>query len=114
MERKQKEPFILKNPFSDEFMIAWNYWKKFKKEQFRFTYKPIGEQNAINGLYEISDGDEQTAKLIIKQSLRNCWSGLFPLKTFGHGQNKKQTINETAATRKSINDLYNERFGGRR
>lgn len=86
MDTKKKQPFEFKNPFSEEFLIAWNYWKAFKKEQFRFVYKPMGEQAAIDDLFEISKGDEQTAKLIIKQSLVKGWRGLFEIKNTGNGK----------------------------
>ena len=68
-------------PFDgDEFIQVWEFWKKFKKEQFAFTYKPIGEQGALSSLYEKSGGKVETAMLIIKQSIQNGWKGFFELK----------------------------------
>lgn len=110
MAKKEKLPTELKNPFSEEFMVAWEYWKKFKKEQFRFSYKPIGEQHAIDDLFEISNGDEQVAKLIIKQSLAKGWHGLFALKndTNGKPASAKAPTREDVITEFASRD-YNNR-----
>lgn len=99
------------NPFSEDFMPVWEYWKKYKKEQFRFSYKPIGEQAAIDDLFELSDGNEALAKQIIKQSIVKGWQGLFAIKPININQNGQQQQNSNAATRQSLNDLYNQRFG---
>jgi hypothetical protein len=77
---KKNVDFVLNNPFSPKFLEAWERWKLFKKEQFRFTYKPIGEQAAINNLFELSAGNESLAEAIMKQSIVNGWRGLFDLK----------------------------------
>lgn len=79
---KKTTDFILKNPFSQSFLeTAWQEWKDFKKEQFYFSYKPKGEQAAIDDLFEISTGSEEIAMKIIKQSTAKGWRGLFELKT---------------------------------
>lgn len=80
MPKTKKDPVALRNPFTDAFLPKWEEWKAFKKEQFRFTYKPIGEQDAIDHLFELSGGDEIRAMMIIKQSKVNGWRGLFELK----------------------------------
>lgn len=102
----------LKNPFSEEFMVAWNYWKGFKKEQFRFSYKPMGEQHAIDDLFEISNGDEQVAKLIIKQSIVKGWRGLFELKSVKNGQSG--TTGQQPDLRSAVQDELNKRFAQRK
>jgi hypothetical protein len=84
MPAKKKPPVEIDLKFPETFRIAWDYWKNFKKEQFRFTYKPIGEQAALEGLFEMAGGSEETAKAIIKQSIKNGWRGLFELKD-NHG-----------------------------
>ena len=68
-------------PFtSPEFMEAWNLWKQYKKEQFRFTYKSvITEQAALKALSEVANCDTKAIQ-IIHQSISNGWRGLFPLK----------------------------------
>lgn len=80
MAKTKKDTVSLRNPFTDAFLPRWEEWKAFKKEQFRFTYKPIGEQSAIDELFEFSGGDENIAYLIIKQSKAKGWRGLFELK----------------------------------
>lgn len=83
----KKQPKEIQSPFSADFTIAWDYWKKFKKEQFYFSYKPMGEQAALDDLWDISGHDESVAKLIIKQSIRKGWRGLFALKDNYNGTN---------------------------
>jgi hypothetical protein len=82
----KKEAKPIKNPFSENFLPRWEEWKAFKKEQFRFTYKPIGEQGALDELYGLSAGNEVFAAAIIKQSIANGWRGLFDLKNNNNGK----------------------------
>ena len=103
---------MFQNPFSNEFIEVWEYWKTFKKEQFKFYYKPIGEQAAIDDLFEMSKGDENVAKQIIKQSIVKGWQGLFPVKnainggksTNNNGQNKP-------VTGQSLHEAHSKYFG---
>lgn len=82
MSAKKKTDFVLRNPFSQVFLdTAWKEWKDFKKEQFYFTYKPRGEQAAIDDLFEISGGNEGYARKIIKHAIAKGWKGLFEIKT---------------------------------
>ena len=68
-------------PFGDkDFLDMWDIWKKFKKEQFRFIYKPIGEQTALKNLGELSLQNKEIAMKIIVQSISNGWKGFFTLK----------------------------------
>lgn len=75
-----------------EFEEAWKLWRDFKKQQFNFTYKPIGEQGALKDLADLSDGNMRTAIAIIHQSIKKGWRGLFSLR-----ENKalKQQVTET-------------------
>jgi hypothetical protein len=82
----EKKEVQLRNPFTENFMPAWDGWKAFKKEQFKFTYKPIGEQAALDALCELSAGNEAMATAIIKQSIANGWRGLFTLKNDLNGK----------------------------
>lgn len=76
----------LTNPFSKNFLTDWERWKKFKREQHRFTYKQVdSEQEGINHLFSLARGDEAVAKEIIKQSISQGWQGLFELKTTKNG-----------------------------
>lgn len=69
---------------------AWNLWKEFRKEQFRTTYKPLGEAAAVSKLLRISNNNKEHQAKIIQQSIENGWKGLFELKT--EKQNKVQKI----------------------
>ena len=60
---------------------AWELWKAFRKEQFRTTYKPLGEAAAISKLLRISNNNKENQAKIIQQSIENGWKGLFELKT---------------------------------
>ena len=59
---------------------AWELWKAFRKEQFRTTYKPLGEAAAISKLLRISNNNKENQTKIIQQSIENGWKGLFELK----------------------------------
>ena len=99
------------NPFSPEFLETWKLWKQYKAEQFHFTYKGfISEQAAINGLADLSEGNEETAKKIIMQSMANGWMGLFTLKTLKIAKNGKSAATDPAKARESINDALNKRY----
>ena len=77
-----------------EFEEAWKLWRDFKKQQFNFTYKPIGEQGALKDLADLSNGNVQTAIAIIHQSIKKGWRGLFALR-------------EDKALKKQISDTRN-------
>jgi hypothetical protein len=59
---------------------AWLYWKEYRKEQFRISYKPMGEKAALKKLLRLSNNDKQKQLKIIEQSIENGWKGLFELK----------------------------------
>ena len=99
-EIKEKESKVKYTWDDERFSQVWEFWKKYKKEQFRFTYKNIGENGALAKLYDISGGKIETAMMIIKQSIQNGWQGLFELK----GENKNQEYN-----RQEIYDLLNQK-----
>jgi hypothetical protein len=69
---------------------AWELWKAFRKEQFRTTYKPLGESAAISKLLRISDNNKENQAKILQQSIENGWKGIFELKT--EKQTKVQKI----------------------
>ena len=69
---------------------AWELWKAFRKEQFRTSYKPLGEAAAISKLLRISNNNKEHQAQIIQQSIENGWKGLFDLKT--EKQTKVQKI----------------------
>lgn len=68
-------------PWNDPVFIAeWDKWKAYKKQQFKFTYKPIAEQSALRNLAEIANNDMFDAIRIIQKAMANGWMGLFPEK----------------------------------
>jgi hypothetical protein len=78
------------------------YWKEYRKEQFRLTYKPMGEKAALKKLLRLSNNDKQKQLKIIEQSVENSWKGLFDLKDV---KSKTQTtFDNWQAARKLIND----------
>lgn len=105
------------NPFSDEFLVSWDLWKEYKLTEFKFSYKSeMSQQAAINELVDLSGGDEEIAKKIIKQSMAMGWKGLFELKKdkkVQYGQKSTAGGNSVAATRQSVNDELDKRFGVR-
>lgn len=69
-------------PWEDlRFAESWKLWTDFKKQQFQFTYKAIGEQGALKDLVDLSGGDMGKAIAIIHQSIKKGWKGFFELKT---------------------------------
>lgn len=115
INRKKFEGLFV-NPFSDEFMPVWENWKEYKLQAFRFKYATdMSQQAAINELVDLSEGDEETAKKIINQSMANQWMGLFKLKNLKivPGGKSKPT-DSNATTRQSVNDELNKRFGDRK
>ena len=68
-------------PWEDiRFAETWKLWTNFKKEQFQFEYKQIGEQGALKDLVDLSGGDMEKAIEIIHQSIKKGWKGFFELK----------------------------------
>ena len=76
------------NPFGENFS-AWSGWLDYKREEHREKYRsPKTEQAAADKLYKLSGGNQETAKLIIQQSIENRWKGLFELKNNSNGTKK--------------------------
>ena len=82
---------------------VWKKWREFRTQQFRTSYKPIGEKAAIGKLLRLSQGCHKVQEQIIQQSIENGWKGLFELK--GEKQSKiKQSLNTWSEARKMINN----------
>ena len=86
-------------PFdSEEFKNHWGLWVRFKKEQFKFTYKSdLSLQGALKELAELSGGVEETAIKIINQSINKGWQGFFALKTGAKPDSNTPLTNKFAA-----------------
>ncbi|MEQ9887633.1 DNA replication domain protein [Pectobacterium zantedeschiae] len=77
---KQKKAF----PYPDNLNVdAWEEWKRYRKDLKLKAYAPTSrsEGAAITNLINLSGGDLQRQAEIIKQSMANCWQGLFELKS---------------------------------
>jgi hypothetical protein len=99
-------------PFdSTVFKEQWLVWKKYKKDQHKFTYKgDISEQAALKELGEMSGGDEKRAIELIHQSIANGWKGIF--NKINNTQNG--TTKQVAGDKNSIfRDAVREDFGNR-
>lgn len=81
-QAKNNKTMELIYPFdTKDFHEAWELWKLYKKQQFKFQYKsPITEQAALKSLSLLAKTPEE-AVAIIHQSMGNGWKGLFELKT---------------------------------
>jgi uncharacterized protein YdaU (DUF1376 family) len=78
-------------PFdSPQFVEAWQGWRRYKWEEFQFSFRggPT-EQVAVKQLFDLSEGEEQTAIKIVQQSIANGWKNLFPLGKISNGNGKK-------------------------
>jgi len=97
MVSQQEAKLNIALPWEDEkFKETWILWRNFKKEQFKFTYKPIGEQGALKDLADLSGGDMNIAIQIIHQSIKKGWKGFFALK-----ENKKEVEQQNLNSHKS-------------
>ena len=81
---------------------GWKKWKEFRAQQFRTSYKPIGEKAAIEKLLRISDGCHNLQEQIIQQSIENGWKGLFELKA-----EKQSKIKQSLDTWKQARNMIN-------
>lgn len=123
IERKGKEAavadprfdkkLILENPFSEKFISDWINWKEYKRKEHKFLFKSIeSEQAALNELVTLSEGNEDTAREIVMQSLAKGWKGFFPLKTEANGHSK--TSRQPAGAKingSKLDTLFDERYG---
>jgi len=74
-EVKKKEEVLI----PDEMKEAMELWLAYRKEIGK-SYKPIGLRGCIKNLEDISSNNRDIAIAIVKQSIANGWTGLFPLK----------------------------------
>lgn len=69
-------------PFNTvEFAEAWTDWLEYKKEEFNFKYKSKHSMKAVlKKIVRLSKNNEQTAILIIEESMAGKWKGFWSLK----------------------------------
>ena len=93
MENQLNPVQTVELPWIDQkFIDTWDLWKKYKKEQHRFTYKPIGEQGALIDLIELSSGDMENAIYIVNYCRKKTWQGLYLPKEMKQKQISPQNI----------------------
>lgn len=100
-EKKEREKYFLDNPKvqfpfdSENFMKNWRVWVDYRIESRKKLKSAIGAQGQLMKLSELSNGNEEIAIQIIKQSIQNNWAGFFELKTQTNGQST-ETATERA------------------
>lgn len=103
--KKQKKPDpVITYPWDSEvFKDTWQRWKTYKKEQFKFSYKPTGEQAALMSLAEDSGGDEREAIKMIIYAIGRQWAGIYKTdKTNGNGTKREFATPAAAAEYDSL------------
>tara|TARA_R110000744_G_scaffold45241_4_gene100491 strand:- start:6559 stop:7263 length:705 start_codon:yes stop_codon:yes gene_type:complete len=89
-------------PFeSMEFLELWNLWKNDRKNRKIKPYTKIGEQTALKKLQNDSGDNEETASIMIKNSIANGYQGIFPVNKKG----KQNTVTEKFDQDKLLNHL---------
>lgn len=86
--RRPKQPMVEIAPewVQQEFAPAFLDWMEYKRSR-REAYKSDKSLKACyNMLVKLSNGDAETARLIVEQSMANNWKGLFPLKENNNGR----------------------------
>ena len=88
-------------------LYEWVCYRKEIKKSFK-SKKSI--QAAYKQLYELSDGNTQTAKKIVEQSIASSWQGLFPLKESGYRNNSCLQIGQIINDNQSNEILFKANF----
>lgn len=86
---------------------AMAMWIEYKRER-RQSYKPRGLQVAMTRLMQLSNGDPETAKAIVEQSMANNYQGLFPIRQANGTDNRtQQRQDKLTGTLGRIQELFN-------
>lgn len=85
--------------FSPGFSDYWSDWCEYRKEK----KNPLGEKGAKIQLEDLKIHGESVAKQMIRNAIKNGWSGLFPLKDHELSQLKTET---PPVRRPTLNDKY--------
>lgn len=88
-------------------LYEWVCYRKEIKKSFK-SIKSI--QAAYKQLYELSDGNPQTAMKIVEQSIASSWQGLFPLKNDNNRNNSKLQIGQIINDSQSNEILFKANF----
>ncbi len=80
-EIKEKSKTLNFHFDTENFKSQWKLWKVYKNKKHKFTYfDEESEQKALTELFNLSNQNEKTATLIIRQSIDKGWKGFFELK----------------------------------
>lgn len=97
--------------FSIDFTEVWIRWKKYKKEEFRFSYKSEdSEKESIEELLKLSRSNEVVARAMIKKSMAKGWRGFFELddtqEIIKNVQKTQQTVQKIDPIVTEVNYLF--------
>jgi len=106
-ESKEEEIKIIFPFDSENFKKLWGFWKDYKKQEHKFSYKTtLSEQAALKSIGEISGQNEEIAGKIIEQSIANGWQGFFELKNNNNGKGKSGLTEQDKAEWKRVYDKH--------
>lgn len=94
------------------FFPAWEKWIAFKKKIGKPYKTADGMRGKYQELYQMSSGDAQMAMDIIDQSIRNEWSGLFPLKSKPTNQTDEDPFDRERRLLREEREKLNARKNG--
>lgn len=100
-------------PFDDiDFINAWQEWLAYRSERRLPKYVPRGLKQTFTKLKNDCENDAKKAVEMIFYAMSKNWQGLYPIKANynGTGAQTQQTV-KASATRESVNEAYNKRFG---
>ena len=80
---------------SNVFLKLWNIWKKDRANRGVKKYTEVGEQAALKKLQDESNNDENTALIMIKNSIANGYQGIFPIKNNGKNNTAPQEFDKS-------------------
>lgn len=78
---------VLPHGWDERFVTLWDGYRNYRIAERKGWYRSQKtEQQAVNGFWKDCNGDFDTAYKIMDNTMRNRWTGLFPLKTNNNGQ----------------------------
>ena len=100
LEKETKESNLVFPFTSENFIQQWQVWKRYKKEQHKFTYKSeASEQAALTQLQKMATNRELKAIEIIHHTMANGWKGFVEPKS----DPRKETQEAFQAVKEKIN-----------
>jgi len=88
----------------EKFIELYLSWLKYKRDEHRFQYKSATTiANNIIDLYELSSGNFEHARLMIRKAMSNRWKGFFKLTDQDIAESKHES------TTTSINDKFKDK-----